>query len=176
MATQRLPGESTKAYAAYQCYRDFGASRSLEKVSQECTKSIPLLKRWSAKFEWVKRATEFDAEQERIREEAQQAEIKKIMSEGYAAVHNRVKALNALAQRQHNDMQDRKLVWLPDVKQIGGGEDAKRVDIIRYNAGLDQQFRETLKDIAEETGGRVKKTYVAIENLTNDELIKLITG
>jgi hypothetical protein len=39
-----------------------------------------------------------------------------------------------------------------------------------------QQFRASLDDIAKETGGRVKKAHVAIENMTNDELIKFITG
>lgn len=176
MATQRLPGESAKAYAAYLCYRDFGASRSLEKVGQRLGKSVSLLSRWSTKFEWVARAAEWDQEQEKLREEARQVEIKKVMSKDFANAHKRVKYLNKLAKRQWKDMQQRDLVWLKDVKQIGGGEFAERVDLIKYNAALDAEFRASLDDIAKETGGRVKKAHVAIENMTNDELIKFITG
>jgi hypothetical protein len=157
MDTQRLPDESTKAYAAYEIYRELGAERSLEKVAQKCIKSVSLLRRWSSQFQWVRRAAAWDKEQERIREEARQAEINKIMSTGFANTHFRVQHLNLLAERQWKDMQDNDLVWLPDVKQIGGGEFAQRVDLIRYNAGLDEQFRATLDDIAKETGGRIKK-------------------
>jgi hypothetical protein len=176
MATQRLPDESTKAYAAYLCYREFGASRSLEKVHQKLLKSTRLLAGWSAKYDWVKRAAAYDQEQERLREEARQAEIKKVMSKGFANAHTRVKYLNKLAKRQWKDMDNENNVWLPDVKQIGGGEFAERVDLVRYNAALDAEFRASLDDIAKETGGRVKKAHIAVENMTNDELIKFITG
>jgi hypothetical protein len=91
-----------------------------------------------------------------LREEAQQAKIKKVMSKGFANAYKRVKYLDKLAKRQWKDMQTDK-VWLPDVKQIGGGEFAERVDLIRYNAALDQQFRASLDDIAKETGGRSRR-------------------
>jgi hypothetical protein len=51
-------------------------------------------------------------------------------------------------------------VWLPDVKQIGGGEHAERVDIVRFNAALIEQYRGTLDDLAKETGGRKQKMEV----------------
>jgi hypothetical protein len=53
------------------------------------------------------RAAEWDQEQERLREEAQQAEIKKVMSKGFANAHKRVKYLDILAKRQWKDMQNR---------------------------------------------------------------------
>lgn len=49
-------------------------------------------------------------------------------------------------------------VWLKDVKQIGRGDDAERVDIVRFNSALFEQFRGLLDDLAKETGGRVTKT------------------
>lgn len=160
METQRLPTESTKAYAAYECYREFGAARSVAKVGQELGKSKTLMDRWSAQYQWVTRAAEWDAEQERIREEARQVEIAKVMSEGYAATHNRIKALNKLAEKQWEDLQERDLVWLPDVKSIGSGEFAERVDLIRFNAALSAEFRASLDDIAKEVGARVKKQEI----------------
>jgi hypothetical protein len=163
MDTQILPNESSKAYAAYEVYRELGAERSIEKVSQKHTKSIPLLKSWSSKYQWVARAAEWDREQERLREEARQVEIQKVMSEGYAATHNRVKDLNKLARKQWKDLQKKELVWLPDVKSIGSGEFAERVDLIRYNAALSAEFRASLDDIAKEVGGRVKKSEVKLD-------------
>jgi hypothetical protein len=157
METQRLSGESARAYAAYECYREFGPERSQEKVSQKLAKSRQIISRWSAQYRWVNRAAEWDKEQERLREDARKAEIERIMSEGYAATHNRVKDLNKLARKQWKDLQKKELVWLPDVKSIGSGEFAERVDLIRYNAALSEQFRASLDDIAKEVGGRVKK-------------------
>lgn len=168
MDTQRLPTESTKAYAAYELYREFGVERSLGKIAQKYNKSIATLGRWSGQYQWVARAAEWDREQERIREEARQVEIAKIMSEGYAATHNRVKDLNKLARKQWKDLQKKELVWLPDVKSIGSGEFAERVDLIRYNGALSADFKSTLEDIAKETGGRVNKTDVT----SNGETLK----
>lgn len=68
---QQQQGESSKAYAAYIAYRDLGENRSLEKVSQELTKSVPLLKRWSAKYEWVARALAWDMHRQQRVDEAQ---------------------------------------------------------------------------------------------------------
>jgi hypothetical protein len=56
----RLPNETGKAYAARQAYILMGAGRSLDKVSRECTKSLPLLKRWSARYGWVEHARRYD--------------------------------------------------------------------------------------------------------------------
>jgi hypothetical protein len=48
-------------------------------------------------------------------------------------------------------------VWVPDVKQIGSGADAERVDIEHFNSAIISEYRATLDDIAKETGGRVQK-------------------
>lgn len=56
----RLPNESSRAYQAYVIYRDLGPDRSLAQVSQKHTKSIPTLKRWSSKYNWVERARAYD--------------------------------------------------------------------------------------------------------------------
>ena len=58
----RRTGESQKAFSAYVEYRDMGTERSIEGVSQKLAKSIPLLKRWSARWDWVARAAAYDAD------------------------------------------------------------------------------------------------------------------
>lgn len=55
-------------------------------------------------------------------------------------------------------------VWLKDVKQIGSGESAERVDIVRFNAAMFEQLRGTLDDIAKEVGGRVQRQEVSGKN------------
>lgn len=60
------PGESAKAYEWANAYFSMGAERSLLKLSQQSAESMPkspsisLLKRWSAKWNWVERAKAFD--------------------------------------------------------------------------------------------------------------------
>ncbi len=59
----RLPGEGTRAYEAFLRYRDMPPGRrSIQRVSVECAKSTPLLKRWSARHDWVARALAWDEE------------------------------------------------------------------------------------------------------------------
>lgn len=57
---ERQEGESAKAFAAFVVYRDLGDKRSLEKVSQNLAKSLPFIKSWSSKYNWVKRAAAYD--------------------------------------------------------------------------------------------------------------------
>lgn len=59
---ERQKGESVQAFGAFSIYLEMGAERSLRAVCQKCTKSIPLIKRWSSIHEWVERAAAYDAE------------------------------------------------------------------------------------------------------------------
>jgi hypothetical protein len=58
---EQLPNESTKAYAAFVAYAEMGSQRSLEKLSQQYAKSIPILKRWSVQHRWQERVRQYDA-------------------------------------------------------------------------------------------------------------------
>lgn len=58
---ERRPNESAKAYEAASLYFSLGAGRSLKEVSQRCTKGVSLLKRWSARHQWARRARLYDA-------------------------------------------------------------------------------------------------------------------
>ena len=74
---ERQSGESQEAYAAFSLYRDMAYQivndkgevvqshvplnrRSLNKVSRQISKNVQLLKTWSSKWEWVKRAESYD--------------------------------------------------------------------------------------------------------------------
>ena len=49
---EQQPRESAKAFAAFIEYLNMGPQRSLAAVAQKLSKSGPLLKRWSARFDW----------------------------------------------------------------------------------------------------------------------------
>jgi hypothetical protein len=56
----RLPNESSKAYQAFEIYRDMGSGRSIEKVAERLHKNPTALRRLSAKYDWVSRANAHD--------------------------------------------------------------------------------------------------------------------
>ena len=62
----RHPDETAKAYAAFRCYRDLGAQRSLVKVGQKWGAIRTLIERWSHEHAWVIRARLWDEHLDRI--------------------------------------------------------------------------------------------------------------
>ena len=58
---EKQPRESARAFAAFSLYLSLGPQRSLAEVSQKSAKSIPLLKRWSRKFDWAGRVAAYGA-------------------------------------------------------------------------------------------------------------------
>jgi len=94
------------------------------------------------------------AAREKALAEAEQAEITRILTSGYALMHKRVEALNALSQKLEAYLADENKVWLPDVKAIGTGEFAERVDLVTFNADLVKEYRATFDDLAKELGQR----------------------
>lgn len=58
----RQPDETPPAYEAFRTYLELGPDRTLEEVARKLAKSIPLIKRWSARNTWVARTDAFDAE------------------------------------------------------------------------------------------------------------------
>ena len=164
--------ESSKAIQACNDYLRMGAGRSLAKLQQiyvntsseskPPTSSLRWMQEWSRTYNWVKRSEEWDAQEEQRKTEAYNLAMKN----GLALDYERVNSLKRLALflesqvyeigatgKYHN-------VWLPDSKSIGFGEYAEIVDIERFNAGLIQQFRGALEDLAKETGGRIVKQEI----------------
>lgn len=62
--------ESRQAFAAFQVYLGLGADRSLGMVGQQCSKSVSLLARWSAKWGWVERVAAHDRHMAAVRQAA----------------------------------------------------------------------------------------------------------
>lgn len=168
LAGQRQKGESNKAVQACNDYLRMGPGRSLRLLLLQYaitdqnlppTKSNATLKEWSVRYRWQERAALHDASLE----QAKNARAEEIMHSGLALAFERADKLKYLGEFLEQQMFEQGLggayhnIWLPDVKQIGSGEYAERVDIERFNSAIVEQYRGVLDDIAKETGGRVQK-------------------
>lgn len=175
LAGQRQNGESDKAIQACNDWLRMGSGRSIPSLLQHYrdlsnfqrgfeppSASHPTLYTWSSNYDWSSRATEYDAAWEKRKNDERDA----VLNYGLALEHERVKELYRLAaflkaqiyEQGEGDVFHN--VWVPDVKSIGSGDFAIRVDIERFNSPLIEQYRKVLEDIAKETGGRVDKTDV----------------
>lgn len=54
------PGETAKAYQAFEVYRDLGAERTMEKAGAILGKSMGTIEPWASRFEWAARVRAFD--------------------------------------------------------------------------------------------------------------------
>lgn len=175
LSGQRQNGESDRAVIACNDWLRMGIGRSFPDLLQHYTDtrgsaqptlSYDTLRRWSSDFNWASRAVEFDATWEARKND----EATAILAYGLAHPHERVRKLYRLAAMLEAQIYERGLsgilhnIWLPDVKSIGSGEFAERVDIERFNSPLLEQYRKVLEDIAKETGGRVQKQEITGAN------------
>lgn len=112
-------------------------------------------------WHWEARALAYDAAQFAEEEQAR----KRILQSGWALDHHRIQTLVEVVQMLRQMMQDPAQVWLADVKAIGSGPGAERVDLVQFNAELFRELREYLTDIAEETGGRVRRQETTVKSL-----------
>jgi hypothetical protein len=165
---QRQKSESDNAVIACNDWLRLGTGRTLPDLLQKYrdipqntapTQSINTLQSWSKNFDWAERATAYDADYEALKNAERQA----VMNYGTALDYERVRRLKRLAdflERQIYEQGtegDYHNVWLPDVKQVGSGEFAERVDIERFNSALLSEYRSTLDDLAKEVGDRRQK-------------------
>lgn len=134
---ERQKGETSRAYEAFCVYRDMGPGRSQVKVGQKLSKNTATIAGWSTKYEWVKRAAAWDAEQDRIARQAQTDEIKR-MRKRHADLANAmlVKAAKAL-QRIPED-------------EIKAGDVSRMVDTA---AKLERISRGDAGEVVEERNG-----------------------
>lgn len=168
LAGVRHDNESDNAVLACNEWLRMGPGRSLPALLNRFTQSYfespptlseGTLKQWSSKHGWTDRATAFDAAWDQIRSEERAKEL----AYGLSLDFERVRKLKRLAELLEDQLYQRGpdgeliSVWVPDVKVVGHGDDAETVDIERFNSAIFTQFRETLNDLAKETGGRAQR-------------------
>jgi len=73
MIFEQQPRESAKAFAAFSLYLSLGPQRSLTEVAQKLHKSVTMLGRWSAKFDWPARVAAHGAHLAIVEREAIEA-------------------------------------------------------------------------------------------------------
>lgn len=194
---QRQSRETKKSIQACNDYLRMGPGRSLAKLCQTYTESGPenpptkhvaTLKTWSTTYGWSTRADAYDAEIERQKNEVLEARRLEALETGLALDYERVLKLKHLADSLAGEIWDEAgefiedKIWLPDVKSIGSGEYAKRVDIVRFNRPMLDEFRATLDDLAKETGGRKQRLEhtgkdggpIKTQDMTEEERIERI--
>lgn len=158
-----LAGVTRSIYATYLAEHDerLQARQAKRPVVERTTNARPgLPKQWreqAQKWNWRERADAWDDVQRQRRTELYEARRDEILSSGFAAQFVRIAELVRVAELLQAEVWTEDKRWVPDVKQIGSGDDAQRVDIVRFNPAVIQQFRETLADIAAETGDRAQR-------------------
>lgn len=184
----RQPKEPALWYTRFQIYLYLGPARSYIAVYRADAKSQRSAKEregarnvpgaWFTavkKWKWAQRAEAFDDAERKRRDDLYAARADEILSSGFAQRFARIAELNRLAELLQAELYTEDKRWLPDVKQIGGGDFAERVDIVRFNAAVVEQYRETLEDIAIEMGERVRglnlSGKVAVAQVSLDEIL-----
>jgi len=147
------------------------------------TRSRVTIEHWSSDYRWADRASVYD---QRLETE-KNLRARQIMESGLALDYERVVKLKKMADfletqvyaqapivitttpNTDNDSGEGEApasftvgstypnVWVHDVKSIGQGPAAQRVDIYRFNSAILDQYRGVLDDLAKETGGRIAK-------------------
>lgn len=192
---QRQNGESDKSIQAVNDWLRMGPGRTLPALLSKYsemqrnaapTTSLSTLQHWSADYGWAERAAEYD----QAWEERKNAQRERVLRAGLALDFRRVIKLTKLAkfledqvyelsEPDEDGVQTYHNIWVPDVKSVRDGDNFKLVDFERFNPALVEQYRETLNDLAKETGGRVhkqditsggEKVAVAVVKMPVDEL------
>jgi hypothetical protein len=165
-AWDQMPDEPSLWYGRFSAYLRLGTKRSVATIykkenrvkSRQTTLKVPgdwyeIEKAWN----WKERARAYDehvrAEEDHIIAE----EREKVLRSGFALQHKRIQALNRLTNKLIAMSNDEDKVWMPDVKSIGTGPTAERVDLLQFNAPLFTLIDKYLNSIAAEMGERVKK-------------------
>lgn len=148
--------ESPPALQAFNDYEAMGAERSLEKLAvayQNSTEPTPTrhlrtLKQWSTNFMWQARLAGLLAKEREEREARIREERRKVFDEGLALDFQRVRLLQSLATKQARLAS--KLLDRLEVDEHDNPYLTRRYDSVMTS------LANSLKDLAAETGGRVK--------------------
>lgn len=171
-------GESALWFRRFDRYRLMWPVRKIATVFQEeqseknreKPRTIPtgdwyeIAKQWR----WEERAAAWDAYMDAEIDKTIAAERKKVLRTGLALQHKRIELLAKKVQQLIDITNEESGIWIPDVKSVGMGKDAERVDLVQFNDAAFRELREYLTDIADEMGERVKKKEVAYKELPPD--------
>lgn len=154
---ERQPEETPKAYEAFAIYRDMGSDRSLAKVGEELGKSEALMERWSAKYDWVKRAAAWDDELDRQTARELMRDMAKT---------------RARQRKQALKMQHKGLELLKDIKS-GDAKLSEIVSLLKLGMEQERICLGDVGDVIEERNGgdavSAVQIYIPDNNRGNDK-------
>jgi hypothetical protein len=175
---QRQQGESGKAFAAFQMYRDMGADRSLARVGQQSGKHVSLLERWSVRWRWFDRAAAWDLHIDTERWQANEREARE-MGERHAraAVAMQARALQRLQSLDPGHMGARELTYMWEtgvkIERLSRGLPSERIELVGLLVRpLVQQFSAIFLEINDIEDAQVRmeqfaaRADVVLENVT----------
>jgi hypothetical protein len=152
---ERQPKETDPAFKAFCAYRDM-PKRSLDTLSQNLSKSLPLLKGWSSKWKWQERCREYD---NFIEGEAQKEVIKGTAKMIRTQIATAMKA-QAIVIKRITGMSDEEIqsLKLNDITSLW----KTAVDIERLSRGMATERAEVSTE-----------DKASLSHLTYEQLLKL---
>jgi hypothetical protein len=161
-------------YGRFRAYLLMGFKRSVQAVFQleaeenrgnQRVEAHGYWYEYAKKYRWEERALAYDTHwiEEQDKLIAQEREI--VLRTGFAVQHRRIQSLDRVLNQLIEMTEDEDKVWLPDVKAIGNGPNAERVDLVNFNASLFTLIDKYKASIAAEMGERVKKKDITITEL-----------
>lgn len=167
-------GESSLWYGRFRAYLLMGFKRSVSAVFQleaeeirgnQSTETYGYWYEYAKKYSWEERAQAYDAhwieEQDKLIE--QEREI--VLRTGFAVQHRRIQSLDSIVNKLIDMLEDNNNIWMPDVKAIGNGPNAERVDLLSFNAPIFTLIEKYHASIAAEMGERVKRKDITVTEL-----------
>jgi hypothetical protein len=173
-AWDQLPNEPDLWYGRFTAFLRLGTKRSVNAVfkkennkKQQKTTAFPGPTWYEAakEWRWQERARAYDEHQRAEEDRIIAEEREKVLRSGFALQHKRIQALNRLTNKLIAMTNDEDKIWMPDVKSVGTGPTAERVDLLQFNAPLFTLIDKYLASIAAEMGERVKKKDVTLTEL-----------
>jgi len=158
---EKQPYESTRAILACNAFLRLGPGRTVPKLLKTFeeiqangggdppTKSIGTLGQWQSRFNWAQRAAAYDASFEEQRDEAFEDAFKDGLSVPYKRIEELTAIFEDIAPHIMTPLLDN------DGKPILHPESGDPLMLV--DTRVVAQVRGVLDDIAQETGGRVKK-------------------
>lgn len=120
---------------------------------------------YAKKYRWEERVQAYDTEwiEEQDKLIAQEREV--VLRTGFALQHKRIQSLDSILNKLIDMLEDNKNIWMPDVKAIGNGPNAERVDLLSFNAPIFTLIEKYHASIAAEMGERVKRKDITVTEL-----------
>lgn len=126
---EQQPGESAKAFEAFNAYLDMGADRSIRGVAQQLGKSSTLMARWSSTHGWVERVAAYEADLQRAAHAKAVKDAQKMAERHISiALKLQTKALEALAKLEPEELDPKNLIAF--VREATKLERENRADIV----------------------------------------------